>query len=123
MTKMDESCQQPIDEDQLVFRPAAHGPLPWPRDQLGLVALMPQRTYLSHEFSDHIARQASSPTVADDHCTSPVPHHPTMINHHRLDASPLVAHELVGQDQSLQVRSTLCLFDQGIDERAGNGRS
>jgi hypothetical protein len=92
---MDESCQQPVDEGQLVFRPAAHSPLPRPGGQLGLVTLMPQRSYLGYEFSDHIARQARDATVPDDHCTSPVPHHPTMINHHGLDVSPLVVHELV----------------------------
>ncbi|MFG3590861.1 hypothetical protein [Streptomyces sp. NPDC047990] len=66
MPKMDESGQQPIDEDKLVFRPTAHVPPPRPRGQLGLVTLMPQRAHLSHEFSDHIACQARDPTVADD---------------------------------------------------------
>ncbi|MFM9615496.1 hypothetical protein [Streptomyces niveiscabiei] len=95
MTKVNEGSQQTVDKDELAFRPAAHSPLARPRGQLDLVSPMPQRAYLGYEFSDHIARQASDATVTDDHCTSPVPHHPTMINHYRLDVSPLVVHELV----------------------------
>ncbi|MFJ2061405.1 hypothetical protein ACIOMM_36745, partial [Streptomyces sp. NPDC087908] len=60
-----------------------------------LVTLMPQRPHLGHEFSDHIGRQARNPTIADDYCTSRVPHHPTMINHPELDVSPPTVHELV----------------------------
>ncbi|MFE9674677.1 hypothetical protein ACFYO5_11255 [Streptomyces sp. NPDC006259] len=95
MTKMDEGGQQAVDEHQAMFRPATHDPLPRPRGQLGLVPLMPQRTSLSYKFSDHIARQARDATVADDHCTSPLPHHPTKIHHCRLDVSPFVVHEFV----------------------------
>ncbi|GHA71431.1 hypothetical protein GCM10010372_83040 [Streptomyces tauricus] len=58
------------------------------------MTLMPQRTYLGYEFHDHIARQARDATVADDHCTSPVLHHPTMINHYGPDVSLLVVHQL-----------------------------
>ncbi|WAU78583.1 hypothetical protein O1Q96_00085 (plasmid) [Streptomyces sp. Qhu-G9] len=103
MPKMDEGGQQAVDEHQAVFRPAAHGPPPRPGGQLGLVTLMPQRTYLGYEFSDHIACQTRDPTVADDHCASPVLHHPTMINHRGPDVSPLVVHELVRVPRGTQL--------------------
>ncbi|EDY44964.1 hypothetical protein SSBG_02978 [Streptomyces sp. SPB074] len=60
-----------------------------------MVSLVPQRTYLSHEFSDHVSRQAGDPPVADDRCTRRVPHHTTMIDDRELDASPPTVHELV----------------------------
>ncbi|MBO3682526.1 hypothetical protein, partial [Streptomyces sp. NEAU-YJ-81] len=41
------------------------------------------------------SRQARDPSVADDHCTSRIPHHTTMINDHDLDVSPPTMHELV----------------------------
>ncbi|MFD9248280.1 hypothetical protein ACFV0D_41520, partial [Streptomyces sp. NPDC059556] len=95
MAKVHEHGQESVDEHQPVLRTGAHSALPRPRGQLGLVTLMPQRPHLGNEFSDHIGRQARDPAVADDQCTSRVPHHPTMINHLGLDVSPLTMHELV----------------------------
>jgi hypothetical protein len=77
---MDQGGQQSVDEHQLVLRTGTHGPLPLPGDKSRLVALMPQRADFGDKFSDHIGRQARDPPVADDHCTSRIPHHPTMIN-------------------------------------------
>jgi hypothetical protein len=65
-----------------------------PEDESGLVTLVPQRADLSDEFSDHVARQSRDPTIADEHCTSRVPHHMTVINDQELDASPPTVHEL-----------------------------
>jgi hypothetical protein len=59
------------------------------------MAFMPQRAQLSHEFSNHVCRQARDPPVADDCCTRRVPHHTTMIDDQDPDASPLTVHELV----------------------------
>ncbi|MFE3337861.1 hypothetical protein ACFXKE_40470, partial [Streptomyces sp. NPDC059202] len=59
------------------------------------MTLMPQRIHLGDELSNHLGRHARDPTVADDHCTRRVPHHPTMIDHPRLDVSPPTVHELV----------------------------
>ncbi|WP_206190735.1 hypothetical protein, partial [Streptomyces phaeochromogenes] len=67
----------------------------------GLVPLMPQRAYLSDKFSNHSGRQARDPSIADDHCTSRVPHHSTMINHQGPGVSPLTVHELVRQARML----------------------
>lgn len=97
VTKVDQGGQQAVDEHQAVFRTAAHGPLPRSGSKPGLVTLMPQRPDLRDEFSNHSARQARDPPVADDRCSSRVPHHPTMINHHGLDNSPLNVHELVSE--------------------------
>ncbi|MET7906479.1 hypothetical protein ABZS86_35530 [Streptomyces sp. NPDC005355] len=74
----------------------AHGPLPRPRGKPGLMALVPQRADLGDEFSDHTGRQAGDPPVADDHCTSHIPHHTTVINDHNLDVSPPTMHEPLG---------------------------
>ncbi|MFI8917392.1 hypothetical protein ACIGW4_38145, partial [Streptomyces sp. NPDC053513] len=95
MTEMDEGGQKPVDEHQPVLRTGAHGPLPRPGGKRGLVTLMPQRADLGDEFSNHLSCQARDPAIADDRCTSRVPHHSTMINHLRLDVSPLTVHELV----------------------------
>ncbi|WP_260470748.1 hypothetical protein [Streptomyces sp. RP5T] len=95
MTEMDQGGQQPVDEHQLVLRTSTYGPLPLPGDEPGLLALVPQRANLSDEFSDHIGRQARDPPFADDHCTSRVPHHMTMINDQELDVSRPTMHELV----------------------------
>ncbi|UUN30919.1 hypothetical protein [Streptomyces sp. FIT100] len=70
----------------------AHGPPPLPKGEPGLVVLVPQRAYLGDRFSDHIDHQARDPPVADDRCTSRVPHHTTMINDEELDASPPTMH-------------------------------
>jgi hypothetical protein len=92
---MDEGGQEPVEEHQSVLRPGTHGPLARPGGKPGLVALVPQRAYLGNEISDHIGRQAHDPPVADDHCTSCVPHHTPMINDQGLDSSPPTMHELV----------------------------
>jgi len=94
-TETDESGQQSVDEHQPVLRTGANGSLPLPGGKPGLVALMPQRAHFGNEFSDHIGRQARDPPVADDQCTSRVPHHTTMINDQELDVSPPTMHELV----------------------------
>ncbi|MFD3998955.1 hypothetical protein [Streptomyces sp. NPDC058583] len=67
------------------------------------MTLMPQRANLGDEFSDHIGRQTRDSAVADDHCTKRAPHHPAMIDHPRIEVSPLTAHELVGDALSGQV--------------------
>lgn len=54
----------------------------------------PQRSDLGDEFGNPIGRQARDPLVADDRCTSRVPHHATMINGQGLDASPPTMHAL-----------------------------
>uniref|UniRef100_UPI003F493C83 hypothetical protein n=1 Tax=Streptomyces sp. CA-141956 TaxID=3240051 RepID=UPI003F493C83 len=41
------------------------------------------------EFSDRTGRKARDPAIADDHCTTHGPHHPTMIDRPRPDVSPL----------------------------------
>ncbi|MFG2162913.1 MULTISPECIES: transposase [Streptomyces] len=94
---MDECGQEPVDEHQPALRAGTHGPLPLPGGKPGLVALMPQRPHVGHEFSNHISRQARDPPVADDQCTSRVPHHATMINGQGLDVSSPTMHELVRQ--------------------------
>jgi hypothetical protein len=55
---MDQGCQQPVDEHQLVLRTSTYGLLPLAGGKSGLVSLTPQRADLSDEFSDHIGRQA-----------------------------------------------------------------
>ncbi|WP_186568476.1 hypothetical protein [Streptomyces sp. T12] len=55
MSKMDECGQEPVDERQPVFRACAHGPFPRPGGEPGLVTLVPQRTYCSDEFSNHLS--------------------------------------------------------------------
>ncbi|MEU7206772.1 hypothetical protein, partial [Streptomyces sp. NPDC045470] len=95
MTKMDERGQEPVDEHQPVFRAGTHGPFPRPGGEPGLVPFMPQRSKFSNEFSDRVGCQARDPPVADDRCTRRVPHHMTMIDDQRLDASPLTVHEVV----------------------------
>ncbi|MCX5063564.1 MULTISPECIES: hypothetical protein [unclassified Streptomyces] len=77
MTEMDEGGQEPADEHQPVLRAGAHGLLPRPGDKPGLVKLLPQRADFGEEFTDHIGRQARDPPVADDRCTSRVPHQAT----------------------------------------------
>jgi hypothetical protein len=94
VSEVHERGQEPIDEHQLVLRTRAHSPLPRPGRKSGLMPFMPQRTQLSHEFSDHVGRQAGDPPVADDRCTRRVPHHMTMIDDQELDASPPTVHEL-----------------------------
>jgi hypothetical protein len=92
---MNQGGEQSIDEHQPVLRTGAHCPLPLPGGEPGLMALVPQRAYLSNEFSNHIGRQARDPPVAGDHSTSRIPHHTTMINDQELDVSPPTVHELV----------------------------
>lgn len=41
---MGEGGQKSVDEGRLVFRAGAHGPLPRPGGELGLVLFMPHRT-------------------------------------------------------------------------------
>ncbi|MDX3427306.1 hypothetical protein PV440_42585, partial [Streptomyces sp. ME02-6985-2c] len=81
MTKMDERGQEPVDEHQPVLRAGAHGPLPRSSGKFRLVTLLPQRTDLLDEFSNHSGSQARDPPITDDRRTRRVPHHPTMINH------------------------------------------
>lgn len=76
------------------FAPAP-SPLPRPGRKPGLVPVVPQRAKPSHKFSDHVGRQARDPPVAGDRCARRVPHHTTMINGQKLDASPPTVHELV----------------------------
>jgi hypothetical protein len=80
MAQMHERRQEPVDEHQPVLRTRAHRPLPRPGRELGLVSLMPQRPYLSDEFSGYVSRQAGDPPIADDHCTRRVPHHTNVID-------------------------------------------
>ncbi|MFF3379338.1 hypothetical protein ACFYXF_41090 [Streptomyces sp. NPDC002680] len=98
---MVESGQQAVDEHQPVLRAGASGLLPLPGGKLGLVAFMPQRADLGDKFSDHIDRKARDPLVADDQCTSRVPHYAIMINVQELDVSPPTMHELVGRSTLL----------------------
>ncbi|MGV9248977.1 hypothetical protein [Streptomyces sp. NPDC003710] len=84
MAEVHERGQEPVDEDQPVLRTGAHGPLPWPGCEHGLVPFMPQRNYFGDWFSDHISRQARDPPVADDRCPRRVPHHETMIDDREL---------------------------------------
>lgn len=69
VTKMDERGQQPIDKHQPVLCAGAHGPLPWPGGEPGLVTLLSQRAYLLDEFSNHSHSQARDPPITDDHRT------------------------------------------------------
>ncbi|MET7898791.1 hypothetical protein [Streptomyces mirabilis] len=96
MTQMNQGGQQPVGEHQPVLRTATPVPASAAGSEPGLVALVPQRADLSDEFSLHIGRQARDPPVADNHCTSRVPDHMTMINNQELDVSPPTMHELVG---------------------------
>ncbi len=98
VTEMDESGRQPVDEHQPVLHTSAHGPLARPGGKPGPLALAPQRPHFGDEFSDHIGRQARHPPVADEQCTSRVPHHATMINDQGLDVSPPTMHELASRD-------------------------
>lgn len=95
MAEMHERGQEPVDEHQPVLPAGAHGPLPRPGHELGVVPFMPQRAHLGSEFSDHVGRQTRDPPVADDHCTRSVPHHTTMIDDQEPDASPPTVHDLV----------------------------
>ncbi len=58
VTEMHERGQETVDEHQPVLRAGAHCPLPWPGRELGLVPLVPQRSYLGNEFSNHSSREA-----------------------------------------------------------------
>ncbi|MDH6229249.1 hypothetical protein M2169_006305 [Streptomyces sp. MJP52] len=65
--KMRERRQEPVDEHQPVLRTRAHSSLPRPGRTSGPVPLMPRRTRLGHELSDHIGRQPvilRSPMIA-----------------------------------------------------------
>ncbi|MEU8998434.1 hypothetical protein AB0C95_27020 [Streptomyces caniferus] len=55
---MDERGQETVDEHQPVLRTGAHGSLPRPGGQPGLMPFLPQRTYFGQEFSDRFDRQA-----------------------------------------------------------------
>lgn len=68
VTKMDERGQQPIDTPAGLCA-GAHGPLPWPGGEPGLVTLLPQRADLHYEFSNQSHSQARDPPNADDHRT------------------------------------------------------
>lgn len=105
MPEVHERGQEPIDEHQPVLRTRAHSALPRPGRKLGLVPFVPQRAQLCDEFSDHVGRQARDPPVADDRCTRRVPHHTTMIDDQKLDASPLTVHELVRQSACAGARA------------------
>lgn len=78
--------------DDLGQGPQPH-PRPRPGRKLDLVPFVPQGAQLCDEFSDHVGRQARDPTVADDRGTRRVPHHTTMIDDQKLDASPLTVHK------------------------------
>lgn len=65
---------------------------------------MPQRTYFGDEFSDQIGRRTCDPPVVDDCCTRYVPHHTTMINDRKPDASPPTVRELVRRPSTASVR-------------------
>jgi hypothetical protein len=67
---------------------------------------MPQRPYLRNQFSDHTDRQARDSPVPDNRCTSPVPHHTTMIDDRDLDVSPLTVHELIRDQRSYVTHRT-----------------
>lgn len=95
MPEVHERGQEPVDEHQPVLRSGAHSTLPRPGRKPGLVPFMPQWAQLCNEFSDHVGRQAREPLVADDRCTRRVPHHTTMIDDQKIDASPPTVHELV----------------------------
>lgn len=75
MTKADEGGQDPIDEDQLVFRPGTRGPTTGTRGETSLVPLVPQRADLGDEFGDHSRLQPRDPLASRDRCTYPAPHH------------------------------------------------
>lgn len=94
VTEMDQGGRQPVDEHQTVLRIGAHCALPLRGGESGLVTFVPQRPDLSNEFRNHIGGQARDPPVADDHCTSRVPHRLTMINQ-ELNVSPPTMHEVV----------------------------
>ncbi len=95
VTKVNKGGQQPVDEHQLVLRAGAHSTLPRPGGKPGPVTLMPRRTYLGNELSNHSGRQPRDPPVADDHCTRHVPHHAAMIDDPELDVPSLTVHEVV----------------------------
>jgi hypothetical protein len=80
VTEMDESGQEPVDEHQPMLRTGTDRALSRSGRKRGLVPLVPQRTYLGYEFSDHTSRQAGDPAVSDDRLTCPVSRHPIMIN-------------------------------------------
>jgi len=67
--------QQPIEDDEVVLRPGSYRPLPWPSGKPSLMQLVPQRPYLSDEFSDHRRRQPGDPVLRHDQLTRPSPHH------------------------------------------------
>jgi hypothetical protein len=102
VTEVDEGGQEPVDEDQPVLRAGAHSTLPRPGGEPGLVPLMPQRTQLCDEFSDHVGRQARDPSVAGDRCTYRASDRTTMIGDRELDASPPTVHEFAGASFALR---------------------
>ncbi|MFE3168955.1 hypothetical protein [Streptomyces sp. NPDC059224] len=73
MAKMDVRRQKPGDEHEPVLRTGTDRTLPRSGHEHGLVPVVPQRTYLGYEFSDHCGRQARDPPVADDCFTRRVP--------------------------------------------------
>jgi hypothetical protein len=101
VSEVHEGGQEPVDEDQPVLRAGTDRPLPRPGCKPGPVPFMPQRTKLSHEFSNHVGRQAHDSPVAGDRCTRRVPHHTTMVDGQELDASPPTVHELVNEPKSV----------------------
>ncbi len=129
VSEMHEGDQKPVDEDQPVLRTRAHSTLPRPGRKLGLVPFVPQRAQLCDEFGDHVGQQARDPPVADDRCTRRVPHHTTMIDDQKLDASPLTVHELVIRARCVRNRPAQagrfrgCQRTALVRVREGDGRA
>ncbi|MGW7236630.1 hypothetical protein [Streptomyces sp. NPDC054804] len=65
MTKVDEGGHEPVHEDQLVFRPGAHGPATGARGEIGLVSLVPQRLQAhGHQVKASTARFRTPADIA-----------------------------------------------------------
>ncbi|GAA2494421.1 hypothetical protein GCM10023100_10580 [Actinocorallia cavernae] len=73
--EMHEGGKHPVSEDQFVLRPGTHDPLPRPVKEYGLMPLVPQRTDLCHEFSDHLGCRPNDPSTPENRCTRLGPHH------------------------------------------------
>ncbi|GGY19063.1 hypothetical protein GCM10010358_82530 [Streptomyces minutiscleroticus] len=74
MAQAHQSGQQAVDEDEPVPRPRSHSPLPRPSREPSLMLLVPQRPYLSDEFSDHHGREPRDPLLRHDQLTRPSTH-------------------------------------------------
>ena len=113
MTKVEEGGQEPIDEDQLVFRPGTRGPTTGTRGETSLVPLVPQRADLGDEFGDHSRLQPRDPLASRDRCTYPAPHHTGHDPRSRPQRATPTMHELVRavpQRSRLRVRSGLRIW-------------